>query len=138
LEKALGLRSDSPLADIALDGYNLEGGATTLDALWAGVPVVVTSGSPYGNRGCYKMLEVGGLPEMIGADLREYKRIAVELALNPEKLAAVRAKLVANNETSPLFNVALFTRHFERGLEMMWNNFEAGQPPKDLTVPILD
>jgi protein O-GlcNAc transferase len=127
-----------PLADIALDGYNLEGGATTLDALWSGVPVVVTSGSPYGHRGRYKMLEVGGLPEMIGADLREYERIAVELALNPKKLAAVRAKLATNNAISPLFNVALFTRHFERGLEMMWDNFEAGQPPKDLTVPILD
>ena len=50
------------LADIALDGYNLEGGATTLDALWAGVPVVVTSGSPFGNRGRYKMLEVCGCP----------------------------------------------------------------------------
>ena len=127
-----------PLADIALDGYNLEGGATTLDALWSGVPVVVTSGSPYGNRGRYKMLEVGGLPEMIGADLKEYEQIAVDLALNPEKLSAVRAKLAANNKTSPLFDVALFSRHFERGLEMMWEIYEAGNDPKDFTVPVLE
>ena len=102
------------------------------------MPVVVTSGSPYGNRGRYKMLEVAGLGAMIGADLNEYEQIAVELGTDPEKLAAVRAKLAASIETSPLFDVARFTRHFERGLEMMWDNFEAGKTPLDLTVPLVD
>ena len=125
------------LADIALDGYNLEGGATTLDALWAGVPVVVTSGSPFGNRGRYKMLEVCGMPELITNSLGGYERLAVELATDPGRLAGFRAKLASNIKSTPLFDIALFTRHFERALEMMWDNHEAGNPPSDMHVPAL-
>ncbi len=123
------------LADVALDGTNLEGGATTLDALWAGVPVVVARGETYSNRGRSKMIEVCGMPELTAGSLDEYQRIAIDLGNNPEKLAATKAKLAANLKSTPLFDLDRFTRYFERSLEMVWQNYESGNPPQHMQVP---
>ena len=83
------------------------------------------------------MLEVCGMPELITNYLGGYERLAVELATDPGRLAGFRAKLASNIKSTPLFDIALFTRHFERALEMMWDNHEAGNPPSDMHVPAL-
>ena len=126
------------LADIALDCFYHVGGATTLDALWAGVPVVVAHGDNVSNRTGRNLLEVCEMPELIGPTIRDVEKIAVDLALDPEKLAAVRAKLADKVKTTPLFDIKLFTRHFERALDMMWDNYEAGNAPKTMRVPALN
>lgn len=123
------------LADVALDGTNLEGGATTLDALWAGVPVIVARGDTFSNRGRSKMIEVCGMPELMAGSLDEYQRIAIELGSDPEKLAAAKARLAANLRSTPLFDIGRFTGYFERSLEMVWQNYEAGNPPQHMQVP---
>ena len=102
------------LADVALDGFNLEGGATTLDALWAGVPVLVARGETFSNRGRSKMLEVLELGELIAGSGDAYQRIAIELGTDAATLTAVKAKLAENVGSTPLFDIHLFTRHFER------------------------
>jgi predicted O-linked N-acetylglucosamine transferase (SPINDLY family) len=77
------------------------------------------------------------MPELVGCNMTDYERIAVELATDPEKLAATRAKLREQVKTSPLFDIKLFTRHMERAFEMMWENYEAGNSPKNFRVPDL-
>jgi len=126
-----------PLADICLDSFYHVGGATTVDALWRGVPVVVTAGTNVSNRTGRNLLEVVEMPELIGATMHDYERVAVDLALNPAKLAATRAKLAAKVKTSPLFDIKLFTRHLESAYEMMWENYEAGRAPQLLRVPAI-
>ena len=125
------------LADVALDCFFHVGGATTLDALWAGVPMVVIKGDNVSNRTGRNLLEVVRMPELIGGTMTDYERIAVELAKHPDKLAATRAKLTAQVKTSPLFDIKLFTRHMERAFEMMWGNYEAGNAPQNFRVPDL-
>jgi predicted O-linked N-acetylglucosamine transferase (SPINDLY family) len=125
------------LADVALDCFFHVGGATTLDALWAGVPMVVIEGTNVSNRTGRNLLEVVGMHELVGCNMTDYERIAVELATDPEKLAATRAKLREQVKTSPLFDIKLFTRHMERAFEMMWENYEAGNSPKNFRVPDL-
>ena len=126
------------LADIALNCFFHVGGATTLDALWAGVPVIVTHGTNVSNRTGRNLLEVCQMPELIGATIRDVENIAVGLALDPGKLAAVKAKLSEKVKTTPLFNIELFTRHFEGALQAMWENHEAGNEPRHLHVPPLE
>lgn len=125
------------LADVALDCFYHVGGATTLDALWAGVPVVVTAGTNVSNRTGRNLVEVCGMPELVAHTMTEYERIAVSLATDPEKLAATRAKLAEQVKTSPMFDIKLFTRHMERAFEMMWENYEAGNAPKNMRIPDL-
>ena len=126
------------LADIALDSYYHVGGATTMDALYAGVPVLVTAGTNVSNRTGRNLLEVCDMPELIAPTLREYEQIAVDLALNPDRLAALRAKLADKVRTTPLFDIELFTRNFERALEMIWENYEARNEPRHMRVPSQD
>ena len=125
------------LADIALDCFFHVGGATTLDALWAGVPMVVIEGTNVSNRTGRNLLEVVGMPELVGRKMSDYERIAVDLATDPEKLAATRATLRNQVKTSPLFDIKLFTRHMERAFEMMWENYESGNSPQNFRVPDL-
>jgi len=125
------------LVDVALDCFFHVGGATTLDALWAGVPMVVIEGTNVSNRTGRNLLEVVGMHELVGCNMTDYERIAVELATDPEKLAATRAKLREQVKASPLFDIELFTRHMERAFEMMWENYEAGNSPKNFRVPDL-
>ena len=126
------------LADIALDCLHHVGGATTLDALWAGLPIVATRGTNVANRTGRNLLEVCEMPELIGTTMRDVEDIAVGLAHYPARLAAMRAKLAEKVKTTPLFDIALFTRHFERALEMMWDNHEAGVAPRHMRVPELE
>jgi predicted O-linked N-acetylglucosamine transferase (SPINDLY family) len=58
-----------------------------------------------------------GLPEMIARSQAEYEATAVDLATNPDKLAALKAKLANNRLTTPLFDTERFTRDLERAYE---------------------
>ena len=59
------------------------------------------------------------------------------LAADPERLAALKAKVEANRLSEPLFDTERLTRHLERGYRMMWENHEAGRPPCTIEVPAL-
>ena len=49
-------------------------------------------------------------------------------------MVAVRAKLQANRETTPLFDSRRFTRHLEAGYEAIWRRCLDGRPPDHIDV----
>jgi predicted O-linked N-acetylglucosamine transferase (SPINDLY family) len=67
-------------------------------------------------------------------DLADYERIAIELAREPEKLAAMRAKLAANRRTHPLFETAGFVRGLERAYRRMSELARSGRPPEPIDL----
>jgi predicted O-linked N-acetylglucosamine transferase (SPINDLY family) len=69
-----------------------------------------------------------GVPELITHTKEEYCFLAIELALNPDKLAAIRAKLAQNRLTTPLFNTELFARHIESAYKAAYGRYHAGLP----------
>src|SRR4029079_4879891 len=58
--------------DIALDTIPYNGGTTTLDTLWMGVPVVAVCGDRGIARGSYSILKSLGTEELIARDADEY------------------------------------------------------------------
>ena len=60
--------------DIALDPFPYGGGTTTLDALWAGVPVVSLAGQTAVGRGGVSILSNLGMPGWIAGNVSEYVR----------------------------------------------------------------
>jgi predicted O-linked N-acetylglucosamine transferase (SPINDLY family) len=80
-------------ADIALDPFPYNGGVSTCDALWMGVPVVALAGNAYWSRQGAAIVSQIGLHELIGHSEAEYVRIAVELALDQGRLAHIRSGL---------------------------------------------
>jgi protein O-GlcNAc transferase len=122
------------LADLFLDTLPYGGHTTTSDALWMGCPVLTCAGESFAARVAGSLLNTVGLPELITGDLRDYEALAIALAGQPERLAAMRAKLAEVRLTTPLFDTARFTRNIERAYLEMWSLFEAGEAPREIVV----
>ena len=123
------------LADLFLDTFNYNAHTTTSDALWAGLPVLTKMGQGFAARVAGSLLAANGLPELITETEEEYEALALDLATNPKKLAALKSKLTANLKTHPLFDSELFTRHLEQGYEMAIQNHLEGNAPKTFYIP---
>jgi protein O-GlcNAc transferase len=78
------------LADVVLDTVRWSGGNTSLDALAAGAPVVTLEGRFMRGRQTSAMLQMLGLDELVAATPEDYVRIAVEVARDRERNAALR------------------------------------------------
>jgi predicted O-linked N-acetylglucosamine transferase (SPINDLY family) len=116
------------LADLVLDTAPCGGHTTASDALWAGVPVVTCPGETFASRVAGSLLHASGLAELITADFDGYFDLGLDLAANPRRLAALRAKLARNRETCALFDVAGYTADLEHVYEIMWRRYRTGLP----------
>ncbi len=122
------------LADLFLDTFNYNAHTTASDALWAGLPLVTKAGEGFAARVAASLLHAIELPELIATSESEYERLALDLALNPQRLIALREKLAANRLTTPLFNTALFTRQIEDAYQQAYQQYCAGEPPDTILV----
>jgi protein O-GlcNAc transferase len=93
-----------PLADLYLDTLPFNGGATTSDALWAGVPVVTCAGRSFAARMSGSLLRALEMPELITDTLQDYEQLALQLARTPQRLTDLRAKLANKRTTAPPFD----------------------------------
>lgn len=102
--------------DVALDTFPYNGGTTTMEALWQGVPVVCFAGDRWAARIGASMMRNAGLPEFVAADVDEYVKCAVALAADPatpSRLAELRTGLRDRVRASRLGDVEAFTRELE-------------------------
>jgi len=118
------------LADLFLDTYHYNGHTTDSDALWAGVPLVTRASDAFAGRVGASLLHAIGLPELVVQSPEDYERVAIELARDPARLRALRARLEENRLTQPLFRTEDFTRCLERAFERMCAQHQAGEAPR--------
>jgi protein O-GlcNAc transferase len=101
------------LADLFLDILPYNAHATAADALWAGLPVLTCAQGCFAGRVAASLLHAVGLPELIAPTPEDYEDMAVALARDPERLAALSAKLAANRKAASLFDTPRFARDIE-------------------------
>ena len=104
------------------------------DALWAGLPVVTKAGEGFAARVGASLLHAIELPELVTTSESEYERLALDLALNPQRLIALREKLAANRLSTPLFNTGLFAKHIEDAYQQAYQKYCAGEAPDTILV----
>jgi protein O-GlcNAc transferase len=106
--------------DIALDTFPHNGGTTSLDALWMGVPVITLVGRTVVGRAgaCYAANL--GLPELATAGPGEYVEAAVGLARDVARLERLRGELRARMHRSPLMDAPRFARNLESAYRGLW------------------
>lgn len=121
-------------ADLFLDTRPYNAHTTASDALWAGVPVVTCPGESFASRVAASLLTAVGLPELVTGSLDEYEALALALAQDPARLAALKAKLAAARATAPLFDAAAYATGIEAAYTRMHALRCAGQPPEAITV----
>ena len=108
--------------DIALDTFPWNGGTTTFEALWQGVPVVTYRGDRWAARAATSILTAIGRPEWSGDCLDDYIEIAVSLAQTPDHLEDLRMQQRARIAASELYDAPGFTKKFEAALIDMYRN----------------
>lgn len=114
-------------ADLFLDTHPYNAHTTCSDALWMDVPVLTYVGETFSSRVAGSLLKTLELDELITYQLDEYEKTAIKLAKHPEKLALLKAKMIANKKTSILFNTPTFTAKLESVLASIWHEATADQ-----------
>lgn len=109
--------------DIALDPFPANGGTSSCDALWMGVPLLTLAGSRFVSRMGVSLLHAIGHPEWVAANTTDYVRLALDLASDPLRLNTLRLGLRAEVEASPLMDEARFCQHFAQALRGMWQSW---------------
>ena len=109
--------------DLALDAFPYNGGTTTCEALWMGVPVVGLYGGHPMSRFTCSLLVYAGLSGLTTNTPEEYVERAVHLANNPDTLAYLRQEMRAHLAKTPLFNTQLFVQELENGYFKMFERW---------------
>lgn len=119
--------------DIALDPFPFNGGTTSYETLWLGVPIVTCTGGEgsfaprFASRMGQALLHTLGVPDLVASTEAEYVRLAVNLARNPARLATLRGELRKRMAASALLNEALQVRNVEAAYRSMWKAW-CGRP----------
>ncbi len=109
--------------DIALDSYPCNGGATTCDALWLGVPVVSLAGDEFRARAGLSMLSAVGLPQLAARSAADFVTVAADLAQDLGRLQRLRAGLRQTMRDSPLCDALAYTRALEDLYRAIWREW---------------
>ena len=102
--------------DIALDPVPYNGGTTTLQALWMGVPVVVKAGHNFVSRMGASFLTAAGLPEWVAQSDDEYVAIAQRMASDRATLLGLKQSLRGRLLSRPAWQVDLYVQDFQAAL----------------------
>lgn len=116
--------------DIALDPFPYNGGVTTFEALWMGVPVITMHGDHFVSCVGETLLRNMGFTEGVGDSEEDYVARAIALASDLPRLAELRSGLRDRLLNSPMCDGAGFTRDLEAAYRRAWEAWcRAQQPP---------
>ncbi|MDH3903038.1 MAG: hypothetical protein OES90_07435, partial [Xanthomonadales bacterium] len=106
--------------DVALDAFPYNGGTTTTEAIWQGVPVVTYRGDRWVSRTSATLLRYAGLETLVAKDQTDYIRLATELAGDPERLVTMRREMRDKLSGSKVCDTADFARSMEKLYLEIW------------------
>jgi predicted O-linked N-acetylglucosamine transferase (SPINDLY family) len=109
--------------DIMLDPFPQNGGVSTWEALQLGVPVVTKLGNGHASRCGGAIVAAVGLSDWVAEDEVGYIEIARRWASNLEGLAALRARLPSQVQSSAAGNCPTYVRHLEEGYRKFWRDY---------------
>ena len=109
--------------DIALDPFPFNGVTTTFEALLMGTPVVALMGDRLVARSAASLLHSAGVPELVAGDPQHYVELATALALDPDRLPALRDTLRDRVKGSRLVDARRYTRNLERYYRAVWRRW---------------
>ena len=115
--------------DVALDPFPYNGGTTTSEALWQGVPVLAFRGDRWAGRTSASILVAAGLDEWVARDADDYVERAVGLANDPqtqERLCTQRREMRQRLLNSRVCDTSGFARAMEAIYRRLYQVIGAG------------
>ena len=105
--------------DIALDPVPYNGGTTSLQAMWMGVPVVTQRGHSFVSRMGASFMTAAGLAPWVAEDDDAYVRIAREMSLDRPALLGLKRGLRARLQSLPAWDPVAHSRALEAAFMRM-------------------
>lgn len=109
--------------DIALDPVPYNGGTTSMQALWMGVPVVTLCGNNLCGRMGASMLHHLGLADWVAKTQEEYIAIITKMTRDRPKLLSLKASLRRRMLASPLCDINGYTLELEQIYQQIWQHY---------------
>jgi len=108
-------------ADLYLDTHFYNAHSTAADALQAGLPVLTFPGRSFPSRVGLSLVSTLGLAdELVATSMEDYVERSVALATEPDRLAALRARLAeAITRPGGLFDTTAFARKLETAYALL-------------------
>jgi protein O-GlcNAc transferase len=114
--------------DISLDPFPYNGGITSLDSLWMGVPFVTIAGERAVGRAGLSLLTNVGLTDLIAQSADEYVQTTLHLARDTSRLEHYRQSLRTRLADTALMNEKQFTRDLEALYLEAWDRWREHVP----------
>lgn len=108
--------------DCMLDAFPFGGDATTMESLYAGVPMVTLLGERIAGRRSAAMAHQVGHPEFVAKSLPDYISKAVSLGNDIQKLSSYRRSLHQEVSSSSLINHKEPADSFYKAIRQIWQN----------------
>ena len=102
--------------DISLDTFPYNGGITTFEALWSGVPVIGMAGFNMMSRCGESILKNAKLKNLISMNKEDYVNKALYLSKNLRELEELRLKIFKDILNTSLFDSENFSINFQNKL----------------------
>jgi predicted O-linked N-acetylglucosamine transferase (SPINDLY family) len=118
--------------DIALDTFPYNGGTTTMEAIWQGVPVLCFCGDRWAARISASLMHNAGLAQFVAGDLDDYAARAIELAndpATPAMLGNLRGTMRERVRQSQATDVKGLSRQLEAVYLQLWDNWREKSKP---------
>jgi predicted O-linked N-acetylglucosamine transferase (SPINDLY family) len=109
--------------DISLDPFPQNGGISSWESLYMGVPIVARLGNGVSSRIGGAILKTIGLDDWVAGDDDGYVAIAQKFASMPSHLEKLRSDIPVRLANSPAGNVAIYTQHVEAGYRQFWRDY---------------
>jgi len=126
------------LADLFLDSFDYNAGATALGALFAGLPLLTLPGESFVSRMGASFCAAAALPDLVCESEAEYVERAVAIGRDRLLAASLKERLARARATAPLFDGPRFVRRLESAYRLMWRDHLEGTRPRPIRVPAED
>lgn len=113
--------------DVALDPFPYNGGTTTVEGLWMGVPILTLKGDRYVAHMGESIMQSMQMSEWVASDKDDYVEKAIAFASDLPALAELRAGLRQRLQVSPICDAPRFARNLEAAFRGMWKTWCAQQ-----------
>ncbi len=111
------------VADVVLDPFPFNGGVTSCQALWMGLPLVTMEGESAASRVGASLLSHMGLPHLVAGSLEQYATIAVSLSQDTHNLQTLRASMRDRMSAAGLLDGVGLAREVENAYRTMWQTW---------------
>ena len=106
--------------DIALDPVPYNGGTTSLQAMWMGVPVLTIAGGHFVSRMGASFMQAAGLHEWVAKDDADFVRRALALSQDRAALLTLKQGLRDRLLALPAWDIDAYAQDLQAAVRKMW------------------